>query len=166
MAQTKEERLAKHRIYNTAHRKQLVAYNAAHRNKKNASQRARWPMIRDKRLARGRAYYSAHREEILRHNRAYSAAHKSEYRNKVLAHYGGKCTCCDENTPVFLAIDHINGGGNKHKREIKRGGEGFYRWIVKNNFPKGFQILCHNCNQAKHILGHCPHQGKLQQAGI
>ncbi len=28
-------------------------------------------------------------------------------------------------------------------------GDNFLAWIIKNNFPKGFQILCHNCNHAK-----------------
>ena len=32
------------------------------------------------------------------------------------------------------------------------------RWITKNNSPKGFQILCHNCNMAKGFYGKCPHQ--------
>ena len=32
------------------------------------------------------------------------------------------------------------------------------QWIKKNNFPKGFQILCHNCNVAKGIYGECPHE--------
>ena len=22
-------------------------------------------------------------------------------------------------------------------------------WLVRNDFPEGFQILCHNCNTAK-----------------
>ena len=26
---------------------------------------------------------------------------------------------------------------------------GLHKWIIENNFPKGFQILCHNCNYAK-----------------
>jgi len=32
------------------------------------------------------------------------------------------------------------------------------QWLVTNNFPKGFQILCWNCNFAKGMLGKCPHQ--------
>ena len=31
-------------------------------------------------------------------------------------------------------------------------------WIIKNNFPEGFKILCHNCNNAKGFYGKCPHQ--------
>jgi hypothetical protein len=31
-------------------------------------------------------------------------------------------------------------------------------WLVKNKFPGGFQVLCHNCNYAKARSGRCPHQ--------
>ncbi len=65
-----------------------------------------------------------------------------------------KCACCGEKEIAFLAIDHINGGGNKHVKSIK--GK-FYNWLKKNNYPKGFQVLCHNCNMAKGFYGKCPH---------
>lgn len=56
-------------------------------------------------------------------------------------------------------IDHVNGGGNAHRRSI--GGTTactvrFYRWLEVNNYPEGFQVLCHNCNFAK-SHGGCPH---------
>jgi len=39
----------------------------------------------------------------------------------------------------------------------------FYRWLVENDFPEGFQILCHNCNFAKsHNPGGCPHAADRQ----
>jgi len=79
---------------------------------------------------------------------------RHDNRVLVLQHYGGMCACCKEGRFEFLAIDHINGGGNKHAREIY---SHLADWIVKNNFPSGFQILCHNCNFAKHIMGTCPH---------
>lgn len=66
-----------------------------------------------------------------------------------------KCRCCKEDNPVFLCIDHIDGGGHKHIKEV---GD-LYRWLVKNNFPKGFQVLCYNCNRGKWINGgSCPHK--------
>ena len=37
-------------------------------------------------------------------------------------------------------------------------GEKLNRWLKNNNYPKGFQILCWNCNFAKGVLGQCPHQ--------
>lgn len=86
--------------------------------------------------------------------------HHRELRQKVLDHYGAKCACCGESEPAFLAMDHIGGGGNKHRRELgaRSGSLKMYRWIINNGFPDTFQTLCHNCNQAKHVLGTCPHQ--------
>ena len=33
------------------------------------------------------------------------------------------------------------------KKEI--GASSIARWIIKNNFPKEFEVLCYNCNCAK-----------------
>ena len=49
-----------------------------------------------------------------------------------------------------LSIDHINGDGYKRRTiERKHGGTDFYRWLIKNNFPEGFQVLCMNCQFKK-----------------
>lgn len=85
-------------------------------------------------------------------------------RQRVLAlmAYGGskpKCKCCGESTYEFLCIDHIRGGGNAHRKEIGLGH--IYRWLIANKFPKGFQVLCHNCNLAKGFYGKCPHKAKI-----
>jgi len=85
-------------------------------------------------------------------------------RVAVLAAYGGECSCCGESHPAFLAIDHKKGGGNAHRRSLSSSGKmvgssNMYAWLVRNKFPKGFQVLCHNCNFAKsHHLGGCPHK--------
>lgn len=87
-----------------------------------------------------------------------------ENRAAALAAYGGKCACCGERHPAFLSIDHKNGGGNKHRRSLSStgkmvGSSNIYAWLVRNGFPDGFQVLCHNCNFAKsHNPGGCPHQ--------
>lgn len=75
-------------------------------------------------------------------------------KKTIMNYYGKICQCCGESNLVFLSLDHINGGGTKHRKEIGIGK--LYRWIVKNNFPSGFQVLCMNCNWAK-SHGGCPH---------
>lgn len=73
----------------------------------------------------------------------------------VLEHYGHKCTCCGETTYEFLEIDHINGDGAKHRREI---GRHIIEDIIKQDFPSDFQILCANCNRGHGKFGICPHK--------
>ena len=85
-------------------------------------------------------------------------------RTALLNHYGTVCACCGEAEPMFLCIDHVHGGGNKHRKTLPKG-DGFYKWLVKNNFPPGFQTLCVNCNWGKFRNGGiCPHQTKKEQA--
>src|SRR6266567_2722001 len=81
-------------------------------------------------------------------------------RLQVLAAYGGKCICCGESTPVFLTIDHVDGGGNAHRESIGGiGGTRLYIWLRRSGFPQtGFQLLCRNCNWAKFAYSVCPHQ--------
>lgn len=91
--------------------------------------------------------------------KAAQARYRKKVRLKVLEHYGGKCQCCGEDKYEFLSIDHINGGGNKHRKENGLlTGQGTYRWLIRNNFPKGFRVLCHNCNFAFGHYKKCPHQ--------
>lgn len=96
---------------------------------------------------------SEHREE----NRQRANAKNAQLRTEAINAYGGKCVCCGEIEFAFLAIDHINGGGNKHRKIVGASSQ-FIRWLKKNNYPTGFQILCHNCNLAKGFYGACPHQ--------
>ena len=89
----------------------------------------------------------------------YKTAQKEAYakkRNEVLAHYGNVCACCEEDETVFLEVDHVQGGGETHRRIEKI--TNIYYWLVKNNYPEGFQLLCSNCNLAKWRVGICPHQ--------
>jgi len=81
-----------------------------------------------------------------------------ELKIRVLKHYGGDCACCSEGRHQFLAIDHVNGGGNKHRAEVKAPGSQFYVWLVKNGLPTGYRVLCHNCNFAIGAFGSCPHE--------
>ena len=107
----------------------------------------------------------ATRKEWLKNNRPklamWAVNSRKRIRFEVLKAYGNKCACCGESEEAFLAVDHVNGDGCKHRREIGIiGGAEFYFWLKKRNWPEGFQILCYNCNWAKHRRGICPHQLK------
>ena len=76
----------------------------------------------------------------------------------VIDHYGGKCACCGDAHMKFLTINHIEGGGRKHLKSIKRKGNTFYVWLKVNGWPEGFNVLCMNCNLSMGAYGYCPHQ--------
>lgn len=85
--------------------------------------------------------------------------YQQSLKKKVITHYGGKCACCGEENISFLTIDHINGKGSSHRRQIGGGGTVIYRWLNKNHYPKEYQVLCFNCNCGRHINGGiCPHK--------
>lgn len=80
----------------------------------------------------------------------------------VINHYSNGmmcCDCCGENNIGFLTINHINGDGAKHRKKLGSSGTGvsFYKWLIKNNFPDGLNVLCWNCNSASGATGICPH---------
>lgn len=86
---------------------------------------------------------------------------RDKFRMIVFAAYGGyKCSCCGETEPDFLSIDHVNNDGYvRGKAGEPRSGEPLYKWLIKQNFPSDFQILCMNCNHGKSRNGGiCPHQ--------
>lgn len=70
------------------------------------------------------------------------------------------CTCCGEKNFFCLTLDHIDGLGKKHRKEIGVSGSGnFAQWLRLNNFPPGIQVLCYNCNFAREKCGGiCPHK--------
>jgi hypothetical protein len=106
------------------------------------------PEIKEKNRIWRKQYYQLHKKYRNDYNKSYSANVKTE----VFKHYSPelKCQKCGFNDLRALSIDHINGGGRKHRKEI--GGQGnLYTWLVKNNYPNGFQVLCMNCQFIKRI---------------
>lgn len=80
---------------------------------------------------------------------------------EVWGHYGGKCECCGANNKEFLTIDHINGGGTKHRKELRASGsQHIYSWLKRNNYPEGYRVLCMNCNFSHGMYGYCPHKNE------
>ena len=93
---------------------------------------------------------------LLNGNKMYVSRQKA--RQETIIYYGGKCECCGEDRIGFLTIDHINGGGNAHRRSLKKQGAEFCKWLIKQGFPEGYRVLCFNCNCAIYIYGTCPHK--------
>src|SRR5436305_941261 len=63
---------------------------------------------------------------------------------EVLQHYSVSsvpvCACpgCGEKRLEFLAVDHIDGGGGKHRKAVGGGGHNFYSWLKRNDYPPGY----------------------------
>jgi len=70
-----------------------------------------------------------------------------------------KCACCSIDNIDVLSIDHII-PQSYFKGEKKRLGVELNRYLINNNFPRGYQILCRNCNQSKSNKSLCYHQIK------
>lgn len=103
--------------------------------------------------------------ETLRENRRdreNSKKRREINKQKIFNYYGGTppvCACCGEKEIAFLSLDHINGGGIKHRKSIgSTSGAAMYSWAIRNDFPPMFQVLCMNCNFAKGSNGKCPHE--------
>ena len=126
------------------------------------------PKNRKKANLAGREYYKT--REGSAYHKKYSFNYAREVKAKVVNHYckgRPRCMCpgCTANGSKFykfLTIDHLNAKGNLHKGsgKYRLGGHGLGLWIINNNFPKDFQILCSACNSSKHDRKTCSLAGK------
>ena len=84
----------------------------------------------------------------------------AEKKQEILNYYGAKCNCCGLTDIRFLTVDHVEYGKHNRmsKKERRRVGINVYRQVIREGFPKRFQILCMNCNWAKGVYGKCPHE--------
>lgn len=95
----------------------------------------------------------------IKHYRKY---YQQKRRLTVLRAYSNgtpHCACCGETFIEFLAIDHVSGNGSQERKAkgTKIGGYALYNRLIRNKFPQGYRVLCHNCNQALGFYGYCPH---------
>lgn len=130
-------------------------------------------MVSAKTAASKKAWKAANKDRVALHRRTYRAKHAAaiklhndhirlRLRLDAIEAYGGACQCCGENQWEFLTIDHLNGGGRKHRKRFG-GGWLFYRWLKNEGYPKDeFRLLCYNCNCVRGHLGYCPHERTRQ----
>lgn len=92
---------------------------------------------------------------------AFQRARSAEYaalKEIAFAYYGSVCMCCGESRKEFLAFDHKDGGGNKHRRTDIIARSNMPKWLKREGYPDSIQLLCHNCNVSKGLYGYCPHE--------
>src|SRR5258708_2915854 len=57
-------------------------------------------------------------EGFLAYERNKSKIARDKVRAEVIAAYGGHCKCCNDAHNEFLSMDHIHGGGRKHRKSL------------------------------------------------
>jgi hypothetical protein len=101
------------------------------------------------------------RPDIKERRKQYYDRRNKRLKREVLESYGGiKCKCCGETCIEFLSLDHIGGGGKKHREQIGGGSKNFYYKLKQLNFPdkNRIRVLCMNCQFATAFSEICPHK--------
>ena len=118
---------------------------------------------RGKKRTLGR-FCSFHRKKL---NKVAAQSHQ-RLRSETIELYGGQCACCGEKELRYLQLDHIKGGGNKHRKKLGIGYgalraavhginvQTMITWARRNCSKGTLQVLCANCNFAKAYYGGCP----------
>lgn len=86
--------------------------------------------------------------------------YRIKLRTKVFLNYGNGCSCCGESHFEFLEIDHVGGWGKDHRDASGRRTSGIklLNFIIKENFPPTFRLLCGSCHLSISYNGYCPHE--------
>lgn len=151
-------------------------YYQAHKEHKREQQRRHYWEHREEKLAQVHKYREKNREKLSRkfqkyrqehlplyceyskqyyeRNREYILGNIQQRRLRVLKFYGNgqlACVKCGFSDARALSIDHIHNDGAEHRKELGiKGGSLFYKWLIKNDFPTGYQTLCLNCQKIKY----------------
>ena len=105
---------------------------------------------------RSASFEAAHRQRRNDHTLRRAYVKQEERKNAIVNMYTngkGGCVMCGQCDIDVLCVDHIDGAGTKHRKEIHaHNSQMFYNWIVANDYPPMFQILCANCNLKKEVV--------------
>jgi len=145
------------KLHKTERQKYEAEYRKIHKDKMTKYQVEYHKINKDKIKIRDAKYRNIHKSESAEYYKSHKHEHnlktserRKSVRLEVLMHYSNKtmqCKKCGERHIEFLEIDHINGGGSKHRRNENIGS--MYHYLWSNDFPEGYQILCSNCNIKK-----------------
>lgn len=133
----------------------------AYRDKERAKEYlAAWhARNKERRRIRWQARYASD-EDFRKKRNEYMAAYRDQQKARVYEALGNKCGCCGEQLPTMLALDHVRNDGKADRDGQRRSGVRFYKKVLDAGCPPDrYQILCHSCNQSKHINGGtCEHK--------
>lgn len=150
--------------YYESHKEQIKKYNKdysarkykEHREEYLEKSRGNYKRNRKQKLGYAKHYRETHREQIISKTKAI----RTKNHKELIDMMGGKCIKCGFDDLRVLEIDHINGGGNVERRNIKSPSK--YYEVIKQSILKGenkYQLLCANCNKIKRYENNeCPRQ--------
>ena len=141
-------------------KKQVNEYNRNYHKNRTHEQilndKKRWKTQYKKQKPAMIARYNENKKDI----NARISERNSKLRLQIIKYYSNGvmvCGCCGESIVEFLTIEHTFGKKTNNKN-YNSDGYHLYSWIVKKDYPNGFEILCYNCNCAKGKYGICPHK--------
>lgn len=106
--------------------------------------------------------------EGCRRNRCSACDSRRERANiklDMLKAFGAKCSCCGEDNPYFLSLDHVQNDGAHERNRLGYGEVQIYRKARREGWPRDrYACLCMNCNFAKGHFGFCPHTKGITSA--
>lgn len=87
-------------------------------------------------------HYQTNKDVILTKNRAY----RLKVKGDIYRLLGDKCSLCPFSNKIALQIDHVYGGGYKHRLRV--GITSYYPEIRREILQgsKDYRLLCSNCN--------------------
>lgn len=132
-------------------------YYLKHMEKKKRQAREQYLRLTEEQKIRYRSYDPILFRTKARMARIDSIEHYSQGKNV--------CSCCGEHRLEFLSIDHINGGGQQHRKLYRPKYASIGLYLVANNYPEGFRVLCYNCNLARGFNKYCPHEREKGEWG-
>ena len=97
---------------------------------------------------RHRQYYQNNRSRLLQYKHAYIL----RYKRATLDRLGGaRCALCGCEELIFLTVDHTDGNGHIHRKQIGNGSN-THRWILKASDVElkrwHLRVLCSSCQKA------------------
>jgi hypothetical protein len=95
---------------------------------------------------------------------------KLDIKTEVMVHYSGqnppKCARCCTTAISRLTIDHINNDGAEMRNRYPYQKRHMLRWLMKNGYPEGYQVLCKRCNREKNLRNEVFLAGEIVQDSI
>ena len=146
----KEAESKQKQIYYRENREVMLAsrraYKAENREGIKKAQHIWYEENKERCKARTKQYYEQNKDraKLWRRNR------RHRIKIEALTYYGKgtlACVTCGENRLPCLTLDHINGGGRKHREAWNN--QSIYDIVKKEGLPHQYQTLCMNCQFIK-----------------